>query len=96
MTDFEKILLAHSIVMCKDVTESIETILKAVNSEDCGHMGDNFESATVDAISKYLHSISNESKRIDNLIEEEIVPQIQTGNYINTISIIEHFERSVN
>ena len=92
MTDFEKSLLTGYIIAANDSVKMSETIVKAVGGEVTTTVGDEIQSSVVHRIQKYLESFCDDKDRINRLMENEIIPQVTCGNYINAISSIEDLE----
>ncbi|MBR6289275.1 MAG: hypothetical protein IKR19_08070 [Acholeplasmatales bacterium] len=92
MTDLEKSLLSGYIIAAHETTKRASTIVKAIGGEETTTIGDEIQSAIVYRIQKYFESFSDDKEEINRVMEQDIIPQITCGNYINTISSIESFE----
>lgn len=92
MTDLEKSLLTSSVIMSYYVTKKTKAILKELQSEDTGHIGDEFESRIIKNISDYIKTFVENDFDVENFINSRILPQLEVGNYINIITEIEALE----
>jgi hypothetical protein len=92
MTDLEKSLLTSSVIMSYYVTKKTKAILKELQSEDTGHIGDEFESRVIKNISDYIKTFVENDFDVEKFINSRILPQLEVGNYINIITEIEALE----
>ena len=92
MTDFEKSLLTGYIIAANGAAKMSTTIIKACGGEETTTFGDEMQSAVVLRIQTYLESFCDDKALIDQVIEQEILPQVTVNNYSNTITAIEALE----
>lgn len=92
MTNLEKSLLTSSVIMSYYITKKTKAILKELQSEDTGHIGDEFESRVIKDISDYIKTFVENDFDVEKFINSRILPQLEVGNYINIITEIEALE----
>jgi hypothetical protein len=93
MTDLEKSLLTSSVIMSYYTNEKTKAILKELQSEDTGHIGDEFQSRIIKNIQDYIESfVDDDNFSAEVFVNERILPQLEVCNYINIITEIEALE----
>ena len=93
MTNFEKDLLTGYIIAADECSKMIEMISKATWLDDGCNKADEIRSDIVRKIQKYLESLPGiDNYHITTIMERDIIPQLNVGNYINIIMTIEHEE----
>jgi len=93
MTDFEKELLKGFVETTHKSNESISLIFNALKSEECEHIGDEFNTKVFTIIDNYLSKFVDQNK-MENIMNE-ILPYIESGDYDKIIRDIELYENFI-
>ena len=91
MTKFEECLIIEYIEQAISVSKMATTIVEAVGGEITTNIGDTMYSRLVSRIKTYLETFCDDKEKINLVLEEEIIPNID--DWEKVISAIKKLER---